>query len=142
MSGSLMYPWLQIPTATVPVIQNPSIHRRRIKIMFKLRGKQNTFYTNFHSFYYTGFIFCLVVCFGFFVPLEDFSLIWRRHYCWWRAAKFDLYSALMATKQWAFFSLPHLLRHGAYIYNGHLRRPVTLTGYKISSFPNLLGIRR
>ena len=27
------------------------------------------------------YIFCLFVCLGFFVPLENFSLIWRRHYC-------------------------------------------------------------
>ena len=33
--------------------------------------------------------------------------------------------ALMAIKQWGFFSVPHLLWHGASIYNGHLRGPVT-----------------
>ena len=34
-------------------------------------------------------------------------------------------------EQWGFFSpfisVPHLLWHGATVYNGHLRRPVTLT---------------
>ena len=32
----------------------------------------------------------------FFVPLENFLLIWRRHHCRWRAANFDLCSALKA----------------------------------------------
>ena len=31
---------------------------------------------------------------GFFVPLENFSLIWRRHYCRRRASKFYLYLTL------------------------------------------------
>ena len=39
----------------------------------------------------------------------------------------DLCSALMAIEQWGFFSVPHLLWHGASVYNGHLRRPATLT---------------
>ena len=34
---------------------------------------------------------------------------------------------LMAIEQWGFLSVPHLLRHGASFYNGHLRGPVTLT---------------
>ena len=40
---------------------------------------------------------------------------------------FDLCSALMAIEQLGFFSMPHLLWHGASIYYGHLRGPVTLT---------------
>ena len=40
---------------------------------------------------------------------------------------FDLCSALMAIEQWVFFSVPHLLWHGASVYNGNLRGPVTLT---------------
>ena len=63
----------------------------------------------------------------FIVPLENFSFIWRRHHYRWKAANFDLCSALMAIVQWGFFSLPHLLCHGASVYNGHLRGPVTLT---------------
>ena len=65
------------------------------------------------------------LCVGLFVPLENFSLIrhhWRR-----RAANLDLCSALMAFEQWGFFSVPHLLWHGASVYNGHLRGLVTLT---------------
>ena len=57
----------------------------------------------------------------FIVPLENFSLIWRRHHCRWRAASFDLCSALMAIEQWGFFNVPHLLRHGLTVYCGHLR---------------------
>ena len=63
----------------------------------------------------------------FVVPLENFSLIWRRHHSRWTAANFDLCAALMAIEQWGFFNVPHLLRHGTTVYNGHLRGPVTLT---------------
>ena len=63
----------------------------------------------------------------FIVPLENFSLTWRRHLCRWRAANFDLCSALMAIEQWGFFNVPHPLRHGPTVYNGHLRGSVTLT---------------
>ena len=52
------------------------------------------------------------VIFEFFVPLENFLLIWRRHHCRWRAACFNLCSAPMAIEQWGFFSVPHLLEHG------------------------------
>ena len=63
------------------------------------------------------------VCLRFIVPVENFSLIWRRHHYRWRAANFDLCSALMAIEQWGFFSVPHLLWHGTFVYNGHLRGP-------------------
>ena len=64
---------------------------------------------------------------GFIVPLENFSLICRRHFYRWRAAKFDLFPALMAIEQWGFIRVPHLLWHGSSVYNGHLRGPVTVT---------------
>ena len=48
---------------------------------------------------------CLFVCL-FFVPLENFSLIWRHHHCRWRAANFDLCSALIVIEQWGCFSVP------------------------------------
>ena len=70
---------------------------------------------------------CFFVCLELIVPLENFSLIWRRHHCRWRAANFDLCSALMAIEQWGFFNVPHLLWHGPTLYNGYLRGPVTLT---------------
>ena len=77
--------------------------------------------------------FALVVCLfnwlGVFDPLENFSLIWRRKHCRWRAANFDLWLALMAIEQWGFFNVPHLLWHGPTVYNVHLRGPVTLTPY-------------
>ena len=38
-------------------------------------------------------MYCLFVCFWFFVTLENFSLIWWRHHCRWRVANFDLCSA-------------------------------------------------
>ena len=59
----------------------------------------------------TGKHICFFFVLGFFVPLENFSLIWRRNR--WRAANFDLCSALMAIDQWRLFSMPHLLWHGA-----------------------------
>ena len=71
--------------------------------------------------------FVCFVCLGFFVPLDNFSLIWRCHHCLWRAANFDLCSALMAFEQWEFLSVPHLLWHGASVYNGQFRGPLTLT---------------
>ena len=40
------------------------------------------------------------VCLRFFVPLKNFSLIWRRHHYRWRAAYFNLYPALKAIDQW------------------------------------------
>ena len=43
---------------------------------------------------------CLFVCLWVFVPLENFSLVLRRHHCRWRAANFDLCSALIAIEQW------------------------------------------
>jgi hypothetical protein len=30
----------------------------------------------------------LIAYFGFYIPLKNFSLIWRRHHCRWRAANF------------------------------------------------------
>ena len=39
---------------------------------------------------------------------RGFSLIWRRHHCQWRAANFELSSALMAIEQCGFFSVLHL----------------------------------
>ena len=55
------------------------------------------------------------------------SLILLRQHWRWRVAHFDLCLALMAIEQLGFFSVPHLLWHGASVYNIHLRRPMTLT---------------
>ena len=54
-------------------------------------------------------------------------LIMRRHHYGWRASNFDLCSALMVIEEWGFFSVQHILWHGTYVYNGHIRGPVTLT---------------
>ena len=77
---------------------------------------------------YSGIIFLveMFLC-SCFVPLEKFSLFWRHHHCRWRIAHYDLCSALLAIEQWGYFRLPHLLWHGASVYNGHLWGPVTLT---------------
>ena len=48
-------------------------------------------------------VFALFV-WGVFVPLKNFSLIWRRHHYQWRAAKFDLYSAFIAIELWRFLT--------------------------------------
>ena len=70
---------------------------------------------------------CLFVCLWLIVPLKNFSLIWRRHHYRWKAENFDLCQVIIAIKQWGFFNVSHLLWHGASVYNGHLREPVTLT---------------
>ena len=46
---------------------------------------------------------------GFFVPLENFSLIWKRHHCRRRAANCDLCSTTMAIEQSGIFDVQHLL---------------------------------
>ena len=68
----------------------------------------------------------------FFVPLEKFSLIWLRHHYQWRAAKFDLCSALMAIELWAFFNVPHPLWYGTSMYNGHIGGPVRVTPTRVA----------
>jgi hypothetical protein len=52
----------------------------------------------------------------FYVPLKNFSLIWRRHHCRWRAANLRLCSALRALKQGGIFIVPHLLWQGASVF--------------------------
>ena len=73
-------------------------------------------------------VFCLFVClFGVYRPTRKFFTQMDTSHRRWCAANFDLCSALMAIEQWGFFNVPHLLRHGPALYNGHLRGPVTLT---------------
>ena len=69
----------------------------------------------------------LFVCLGFLVILENLSLIWRRRHCRWRAANFNLYSALIVIVKWGIFSVSHLLWQGASSYHRHLQWPVTFT---------------
>ena len=56
----------------------------------------------------------LFVCFSFFVPFENFSLIWKHHHCRWRPANFNLNK---------YDSLACLLWHWTSVYNGHSRGP-------------------
>ena len=72
--------------------------------------------------------YCQFVCFfwnSFSSHWRIFSLIWKYNHCRWRTANFYLCSALMVIEHWGFFNVPHLLWHGASVYNGNLR-PVTL----------------
>ena len=55
-------------------------------------------------------VFSLFV-WGVFVPLENCSLIWKRHHYRWRAANFDIWSALMVIQLKGFFNMPHILWH-------------------------------
>ena len=64
------------------------------------------------------FWFCLFVL-GISSLFENFSLIWWCHHCRWRAANFNLCSAILAIAQCEFFNVPHLW-HGPLLYNGHL----------------------
>ena len=90
----------------------PEITRQASTVLHRAFFQQISFYP-----------ICLITGFR---PIRKFSLIMRRHHCWWRTENFDICSALMAIDQWGFFSVQHLLWHGASVYNGHLRGPVTL----------------
>jgi hypothetical protein len=48
----------------------------------------------------------------FYVPLKNFSLLWKRHHCRWRAAKFR--PMLGAQGLWEV--VPHLLWHGVLVF--------------------------
>ena len=88
-----------------------------------------TVYVHFPTQKHDFYAWRVVLYFVCFVPFENFSLIWRRHNLRWRAANFDLNSALLAIEQWGFFRVPHLLWHGPTLYNGRLRVPVSLIPY-------------
>ena len=91
--------------------------------MILIRPRTLTSMSNFKGFYDMA-LFVYLKIIGL---LENFSLVWRRRHCRWKAVNFDLCLALMAIEQWGFFSVPHLLWHGAFVYDGHLQGPVTLT---------------
>jgi hypothetical protein len=54
----------------------------------------------------------------FYVPLKNFSLIWRRHHCRWRAKlqKLGICSVLGALEKGGTFIGPHLLWHGTSVF--------------------------
>ena len=87
-----------------------------------------SFYCIFSSFFYIIWL-VLFICLGFFATLVNFSLKWRRHHCRWRAVNVDLCSTLMAFEQLGLNIVPHLLWHGASVYNGHFQGPGTLTTF-------------
>ena len=66
----------------------------------------------------------LFTCLVFFETLDAFYSF--DHYRW-KVSNFDLCSAPTPIQQWEFYSMTHLLLHRTYVYNGHLREPVTLT---------------
>jgi hypothetical protein len=47
---------------------------------------------------------------------KNFSLIWRRHHCRWRAKNLGLCSALKAFEQGGIFVVPHLLCNGTSVF--------------------------
>ena len=121
--------WIAIHQNSLFDMIKISMHSKSYKIRLMCTKKANTRCDQIqiveHFLFYN--LFCLFVCLVFIVPLENSSLMWRRHHYWWRFANFDLCSALLVIEQRGFSSVPHLLWHGASVYNGHLRGPVTLT---------------
>ena len=65
----------------------------------------------------------LSVCLTFFRPIREFFT----HLETSPLPVKDLCSTLMAVVQWGSLGVPHLLWHGTFVYNGHLRGPVILT---------------
>jgi hypothetical protein len=67
---------------------------------------------------YQGYNYWLIDYLWFYVPPKNISLIWRRHHCRWRAAKFrpTCISALRAFEQGGIFIVPHLLWHGTSVF--------------------------
>ena len=62
----------------------------------------------------------LFVCLGFFVPLENFSLIWNHQHCRWSAANFDLGTALIAIEKWG--GTPTVTRGIRLLWSSHMSR--------------------
>ena len=57
---------------------------------------------------------------GFSSRSRFFLLILRRQHYWRRAENFDLCPALVINEKWWFFSVPHLMLHGASVWHSHL----------------------
>ena len=72
-------------------------------------------------------VFCLFVCLFWVVrPTREFCTHLESSLVPVKGCIYELCSAFMAIEQWGFFSVPHLLWHGASVYDTHLRGPVTL----------------
>jgi hypothetical protein len=141
----------------------------RLSVFFKDRWKRRKYYWKFRIYVDTKYI--CIVSYGvtdyrvqlidylrFYVPLKNISLIWRRHHCRWRAAKFrpmlgaqglwagrDLYRATPPVTRGLGFSclirrtapISRLLRH-AWGYGGPVLTRV-LTGFPVFEF--LLNVK-
>ena len=68
---------------------------------------------------------CLFVCFFLFVCLSSHSKIFLTYGDVTITGE-GLRILTVAVAQWGFFSVSHLLWHGASVYNGHLQVPLTL----------------
>ena len=77
--------------------------------------------------FFTVECFGLFVCLRVYVFLDNFSLIWKRQHYQWRASNFNLYSELIGIEHGVFFSEPHLLWYGTFVYDRHLWETMTLT---------------
>ena len=118
MSTLNLHSWLNVERW--PTLQLELNHYATLRQCCVATGKL----VSFLFFFWGGGVFIYL---GFFVPVENFSLIWRRHHYRWRSANVDVYSVFMAIEQWGFFSVPHLRWHGPTLYSCHFRGPVTLT---------------
>ena len=112
VSGVIISPSSLLLTSTSIITGRPGAGVCLFLCLFVFRPTRE-FSTHFFTFLETSpFVYLLV-------PLEYISLIRRRHHC-------KILLAIMAIEQWGFYSVPHLLWHGAFVFNGHLRGPVTL----------------
>ena len=117
-----MYQWISLDTCALPFCKLPiKMHHsdtymyktgfcfnrvlRECYILQMFIGHEGSMYLN-QSIVYIYNTFFVVVVLGL-----------SSHLC----------SALMVIEQWWFFSVPHLLWYAAYVYNGHLRGPMTHT---------------
>ena len=109
----------------LPRIWNYKSNTRKLKYI-KFFDKQNNFRSSKIQVWVdrVRILVCLFVCLGIIVRLENFSHM-ETSALPVKGCKF--WPMLMAIKQWGFFSVPHLMGHGAYIYNGHLWGPMTLS---------------
>ena len=92
--------------------------------------------------YSQDFLYCF---FGVFRPTQDFFTRMEMSSLPVKGSNFFyLCSTLMAIEQWGFFSVPHLLWHGASVYNGYtldthtdrLAVELSLPGFKTSKYGN------
>ena len=71
--------------------------------------------------------YCNICLFGVYRPTRECFTHMKMSPLPVKGCKFDLCSTLMSIEQWGFLNVPHPLRNGPTVYNGHLRGPVILT---------------